>query len=504
MTARWNRWSGRVLAAAIVVGTASVAWQGLPGQPVVAASVDEGLVTDGTPTSFADVIEAVQPAVVNIAVTRERDAMELPGWRPFEGPDGPGRSMEEFFRRFFRRQAYEPVADRPGMMRRPQSMGSGFIVDPEGLVVTNNHVVEGGDEIVVTLSDGTRHDAELVGTDQKTDLALLQVDADGTLPYVRFGDSDATRVGDWVIAIGNPFGLGNTATTGIVSARGRDIRSGPFDDFLQIDAPINQGNSGGPLFDMNGTVVGVNTAIFSPNGGNVGIGFAIPATQAAPVVEALQADGRVDRGWLGVEIQSIDETLAEALGLESTDGALVARVVDDGPADRAGLLAGDVVTSVDGEPVEDVRDLVHRVAAIDDERTVAMDLWRDGEALTLDVAIGSTPAGEMAMASPTEDAEDGSGRLGLRLAPLTDETRARYGTGDDVRGALVVEVDPDGPAAARGLQAGDVITRVGSTTVDDPETAVAEVRRLRDEERPSVVLQIARGDSRRFLAVPFV
>ncbi len=382
-------------------------------------------------------------------------------------------------------------------------MGSGFIVAPDGYVVTNNHVVEGADEIAVTLDDGTKHEAELVGTDPKTDLALLKIEAEGPLPYARFGESDVTRVGDWVIAIGNPFGLGGTATTGIVSARGRDIQSGPFDDFLQIDAPINRGNSGGPLFDLSGQVVGINTAIFSPNGGNVGIGFAIPANQAEPVIEQLRATGRVDRGWLGVQIQAVTEDIAEGLGLDNEHGALVASVEPGSPAEKAGLRSGDIIVGFEGEEVLRLKDLTRRVAEREPQSEIQMEVWRSGNRKTLDVVLGSSPE-QTAVAGrdPNGDVKS-PGSLGLALAELTPEARQRYRIPDDVDGAIIVGVEPGGPAADRGLAPGDVVTMVGQSPVKGPNEAAQKMDEARTQERGRVLLQIARGGNKQFVAVPF-
>jgi serine protease Do len=328
----------------------------------------------------------VRPAVVNVEVTRaiRPAAQSRMKWR--RQWQRPGMELPEFFRHFWSM----PEFAIPGMPRA-EGVGSGFIVDASGLIVTSHHVVKGADAVTVTLQDGRKLEAEVVGVDPKTDLALIEVDAGESLPVVEFGDSDRTRVGDWVVAVGNPFGLGGTVTAGIVSGRGRDIGSGPYDDFLQIDAPINRGNSGGPLFDRSGRVVGVNTAIFSPTGGNVGIGFAIPANVARSVVESLRTDGKVDRGWLGVHIQRVDETLAEALGLDDAKGALVASamvdgpahsaiasVMADGPAHAAGLRPGDVILSFNGQPLDTMRDLPRIVAEIDSGTEVEIEVWRAG------------------------------------------------------------------------------------------------------------------------------
>ncbi len=496
--------SSNVVAAGLLTAVAFGLWHAVPTTPAQAApTVDHSLVPVSTPASFADVIEAVKPAVVNISSSSPAAARHAgPGSQmPFpEGPFPGGPSMEEFFRRFFDRQS-GPVPDAE--MPEVHAMGSGFIIDPDGLVVTNNHVIEGANEIIVTLNDGTRHPAELVGRDPKTDLALLRIEVDEPLPYVDFGNSETTRAGDWVIAIGNPFGLGGTATTGIVSARGRDIQAGPFDDFLQIDAPINQGNSGGPLFDTTGRVIGVNTAIYSPNGGNVGIGFAIPASLAAPVIDQLRNDGFVERGWLGVQIQQIDEEIAEGLGLESANGALVASVVPESPADAAGLQPGDVIVGFEDAEIEDIKDLTRQVAAVRPDSEVELQVWRDGKTVELEVDLGENPEDLATRASVAAgEGDESTASLGLSLVPITPDNRQRYGIDEKVEGALVAGVAPGSPAALKGLRPGDVILRVGQKPVSNPSDVTGEVDRLRDTERPSVVFQVARGGEQRFLAVP--
>jgi serine protease Do len=493
-------------AAAMVLLTAAAfgLWQAVPTPPAEAApAVDHGLMPISTPASFADVIEAVKPAVVNISSSAPAPNRQMGPGQMMPFPEGqiPGNpSMEEFFRRFFDRQSGSvPQGERPLM----QTMGSGFIVADDGLVVTNNHVVDGATEIVVTMNNGSRHSAELVGRDPKTDLALLKIESDEPLPFASFGDSEQTRAGDWVIAIGNPFGLGGTATTGIVSARGRDIQAGPFDDFLQIDAPINRGNSGGPLFDTAGRVIGINTAIYSPTGGNVGIGFAIPASLAAPIVEQLRNDGYVERGWLGVQIQQIDEEIAEGLGLESSNGALVASVVPDSPADLAGLTPGDVIVGFDDKEIEDIKDLTRQVAAVRPDSEIDLQVWRDGKTVDIEVDLGENPE-DLAVKAGVSGGENGdsAASLGLSLMPLTPDSRRRFGVEESVEGALVASVDPSSPAARKGLRPGDVILGVGQEAVSGPSEVVDEVARLREDERPSVVFQVARGGDRRFLAVP--
>ena len=391
--------------------------------------------------SLPDLIAAVRPAVVNISTTRRISQARAMDDR-HEQPFGPGSPFEEFFRRF------GPPGSGGG--HGPvQGSGSGFLIDAEGHVVTNNHVVEHAEEITVTLDDGSSYPAVVRGVDPKTDLAVLEIEGDTAFPYVDFGDSDAVRVGDPVVAIGNPFGLGGSATSGIVSARARDIQSGPFDDFIQLDASINPGNSVGPLFDMTGRVIGINTAIYTPNGGNVGIGFAIPAALAVSVIDQLMDDGRVERGWLGVTIQGIDEEIAESLGLEAPNGALVAEVVEGSPAAAAGVRAGDVITAFAGREVEKVKDLTRLAANAEPGAEIEIAVWRDGDTVELDLEVGSSA--EQAEAPETGRATV-PGKLVLSLAPLSDEHRLRNRIAPGVEGAVVAGVAAGSPAAKKGLR----------------------------------------------------
>lgn len=448
--------------------------------------------------SFADVVERVSPAVVSVRVEARAApaAADMEGMEGFELPEG--HPMERFFREFRgeRRDGDRPFGRRD--MRPQSSQGSGFFVSEDGYIVTNNHVVEGGTGFTVVTNTGEELDAKLIGTDQRTDLALLKVDRPEKFTYVDFGDDARVRVGDWVVAVGNPFGLGGTVTAGIVSARGRDIGAGPYDDFIQIDAAVNRGNSGGPAFNLAGEVVGVNTAIFSPSGGSVGIGFAIPATTARQVIEELKADGNVERGWLGVQIQPVDQDIAESLGLNEAKGALVSESNADTPAAKAGIRAGDVITQVNGQPVEGPRELARTIGGLDPNQTVTLNVWRDGKAQDIPVTLGEMPSAEqLAAAEPTEDAEPAKpeGRslasLGLTVTPA-----------EDGEGLVVTDVDPDSDAAERGFQAGDVITQVNST----PVKAAADVRKAIDEAvkagRKSVLIQVTREDNNRFVAVP--
>ena len=485
--------TGRALVAAAVsaavVGAVVIGEPWSPANAAAGASVGAGTnAVAGVPMAavhggFADLVSAVRPAVVNVEVTRAiRPAAQSPAWRR-----PPGTEIPEFFRRFLP-MPWNAVPGAP----RAEGVGSGFIIDASGLVVTSHHVVKGANTVTVTLHDGREFEARVTGADPKTDLAILEVDAGEALPTVEFGDSDATRVGDWVVAVGSPFGLGGTVTAGIVSARGRDIGSGPYDDYLQLDAPINRGNSGGPLFDRGGRVVGVNSAIFSPTGGNVGIGFAVPANVAKPVVESLRTDGRVDRGWLGVAIQHVDETLAEALGLDEAKGALIASVMADGPAARAGLRSGDVITAFAGEPLDTMMDLPRIVAGIDSGAKVEIEVWRDGGLETLTATIG-TQAQEGALATaPAADGGDAP-RLGVALAPRGEPGKA---------GASITGVVPGSPAARAGLRPGDVIVRAGKKPVNDPGEVAGAVRAAISGDKPLLLL-VERNEHRRYVAIEF-
>ncbi len=498
-----KQFSNRRWLIASAVGTAlTVALLVQPVSPAAAKSAPAHTLIPATsiidkPASFADVVEAVKPAVVNVSTAGAPPAQQSERGPHFRFP--PNSPFQEFFDRHF---------DTPDRFSKPNerihAVGSGFVIDPDGYVVTNHHVIKGASEITVVTNGGKRYPAELKGYDAKTDLALLKITADEPLPYVVFGDSGRARVGDWVVAIGNPFGLGGTATTGIISARGRDIRSGPLDDFLQIDAPINQGNSGGPLFAVDGTVVGVNTAIFSPNGGNVGIGFAIPANMAKPVIEQLIATGRVNRGWLGVQIQTVTEDIADTLGLDDQNGALVASVVDGSPAHQAGVQTGDVIRKFDGQAIGRMRELPKLVASVAADRNVELEIWRAGDLRTLRVTVGASPDEEETVAD-AGNALGGADRpkLGLTLAPLTAETRRQFRVPNDTEGVLVTEVTPGSPAARKGFSPGDVIKMIGGETVNAPSDVVNAVERAVKADQSSVLILIERRGSDRFVAVRF-
>jgi serine protease Do len=464
------------------------------------------------PESFAPLVRSLLPAVVNISTTQNLGGPR--GNRPDapETPQAPpGSPFEEFFRDFFNRQRPpggqqgENQPNRPQQQRRAQSLGSGFIIEASGLVVTNNHVIEGADEINVILQDNTSLRATLVGTDPRTDLAVLRVTPAAPLPFVPWGDSDTAQVGDWVVAIGNPFGLGGSVTAGIVSARGRDIRQGPFDDFIQTDAAINRGNSGGPLFNMRGEVVGINTAIYSPTGGSIGIGFSIPSNLARGVARQLADAGRVRRGWLGVNIQQVTDEIAESLGLRGgARGALISRAIEGGPAATAGLRSGDVVLRFNNQEVREMRTLPRIVAESSVGAEVPVLVWRDGREETLTVTLGELPAdAQQAAATPNQqprgDRPVELSGLGLRVTGLTGETRERFRLRPEQRGVVVTEVTPGSPAAEREIRAGDVIVEVQQERVNTPQELQERLERLRRQGRATALFLIEGPQGQRFV-----
>jgi serine protease Do len=413
-------------------------------------------------------------------------------------PSVPGSPFDKFFQQFgqqFGRQGR-------GQMQMPQGHqtimgeGSGFFITADGYAVTNNHVVDHAKSVQVTTDDGSIYTAKVVGTDQKTDLALIKVDGKSDFPFVKFSER-APAVGDWVVAVGNPFGLGGTVTAGIVSARGRDIGAGPYDDYLQIDAPINKGNSGGPAFDVEGNVIGVNTAIYSPSGGSVGIGFDIPSDTVKTVVAQLKASGHVTRGWLGVQIQPVTATIADSLGLKKAEGALVAEPQDGSPAAKAGILSGDVITAVNGTPVKDARELARTIGTIAPNATVKLDIIRGGQAKTISLTLGEMPDQRQANADTgTGEPTSGVPHLGLSVAPASEVS------GAGAQGVVVTAVDPDGPAAEQGFQTGTVILDVGGKSVAN----VGDVRKAlvdaKAQGKHQVLLRVKQGDATRFVALP--
>ncbi len=466
----------------------------------VAAQLSRIDVNDG----FAELVKAVKPAVVNISVTSYVEHSGS-GNRRYQGQ--PPQQLEEFFRRFFGDSfnfpRNMPEDDDSGENQYPErrsaAVGSGFIVDPDGFVVTNYHVIEDADEIEVVLDDGARFPATLKGTDEKTDLALLEISADRGLPWLEFGDSNDAQVGDWVIAIGNPFGLGGTTTSGIISARGRDLRAGQLVDFIQIDASINRGNSGGPLFNTRGQVIGINSVIYSPNGGNIGIGFAIPSAVASDVVAQLQQTGIVERGYLGVQIQELTAEIAESLGLQDESGALVTEVVKDSPAWEAGIESGDVILEYDGKEVTTMRDLPKLVALTAHSKEVNIGLWRNNSNHSVKVTVGRLDT--TAVASTGKD-HPGDRQLGLGLAALDQTHIEKYGLDDTTSGVIIVDVDPQSPAAQRGLREGDVIKQVGAQKVSKPDDVIEAIRQSKEDEKESVLLLVQKDSYSRFVVVP--
>jgi serine protease Do len=431
---------------------------------------------------FADLAARVGPAVVRVTVTGHAEAQQVADLPP----ELRGTPFERFFQQ---RQGHGGQQQGGPRARKTMGQGSGFIIDSAGYVVTNNHVVGEADAVRVELADGRELPAKVVGTDPKTDIALLKIEAGGNLPTVKFGDSDHLRVGEWVLAMGNPFGLGGTATSGIVSARGRQIGAGPYDDFIQTDASINPGNSGGPLFNTAGDVVGVNTAIFSPSGGNIGIGFAVPAALVQNVVTQLQANGKVERGWLGVSMQKLDADLAGALSIKDAKGTLIGGVEKDGPAAKAGLQPGDVITAVGDRAVTQPRDLAEAVAAVKPGGSITLHLLRDGKAIEQKVTLGGTPDTREAKAN-AEDRQS-QGNLGLALSPSRDG-----------EGAVIAQVRPDSVAANQGLQPGDVILRAGDRAVKGPRDVADAVGAARKDGKVAIALQVEREGGRAFLALP--
>ena len=461
------------------------------------------------PDSFADLAAKLLPGVVNISSTQivNADRGEK-GDKPGAGPEipqfPPGSPFEKFFRDFMDRNHGGKERDPNAAPRKSQSLGSGFIIDASGIVITNNHVIEDADEINVILHDNTTLKAKLLGRDPRSDLAVLKVESDKPLPFVTFGDSDASRVGDWVLAIGNPFGLGGTVTAGIVSARGRDISQGPYDNFIQTDAAINRGNSGGPLFNMDGEVIGINTAIYSPSGGSIGIGFSIPSNTAKTVVAQLRDFGHARRGWLGVKIQQVTPDIAESLGLKDPAGALVAGVEPGGPAEKGKLRNGDIILKFNGQDVKEMKTLPRMVAETDIAKEVPVEVWRDGKGLTLKIKIGELPDEQTASTAPEKPAAPVGkplelAGLGLSLSAITPDAREKYSLGADQKGVLIAGVADGTPAADRGLKPGDVIVEVQQQEVATPTEVQDRVEKLRKSGKGSVLMLVQSGDGLRWV-----
>jgi len=449
------------------------------------------------PANLADLVDGVADAVVNISATQTVDEKDS------ATPDLPkGTPFDEMFEEFFKNHGIpQPRA------RRAQSLGSGFVIDPSGVVITNNHVIGDANDILVIFTDGRKLKATVVGKDSKVDVAVLKVESDKPLKTVKFGDSDKMRVGDGVMAVGNPFGLGETVTAGIISARNRNIDSGPYDDFLQTDASINKGNSGGPLFNLQGEVIGINTAILSPSGGSIGIGFATPSATVVPVIAQLREFHETRRGWLGVRIQPVDETIADSLSLGSARGALIAGVDARGPAKPAGLMAGDVIVKLDGKEVKESRDLPRLVASMPVGREVEVVVIRNGQEITKTVTLGRLEDGEQKTAVATEEKgpqQDAAAKaLGMEFSALSDEARKSFKIKDSIKGVVVTSVDPASAAAEKGLRPGDVIEEVNHQAVEHPRDVARAIEGAKSDSKKPALLLVSNGEGEvRFVAVP--
>jgi serine protease Do len=447
------------------------------------------------PVGFADIVEKVKPAVISVRVRMTADSSNvLSDNLPFP----KGSPMDRFFRRFGMPDNVLPHNDRPRRHNFVTGQGSGFFISADGYAVTNNHVVDKAEKVQVTTDDGKTYTAKVIGTDPRTDVALIKVEGRSDFPYVHFA-SGHPRIGDWVLAVGNPFGLGGTVTAGIVSARGRDIGAGPYDDFIQIDAPVNRGNSGGPTFDVDGNVIGVNTAIFSPSGGSVGIAFAIPSDTVKSVITQLKEHGSVTRGWIGVQIQPVTKDIADSLGLKKVAGALVAEPQADGPAKKAGIEAGDVITAVNGDEVKDARDLAKKIGALPPKAAVKLTVLHKGAEKTVSLTLGELPNSREARAN-SDDNEDNTGadigKLGLTLAPAARVA----GAGSD--GVVVTGVDAGGAAAERGFATGDVILEVAGKSVSTPGDVRHAIAGAKTGGKRTVLLRVKKGENSRFVALP--
>lgn len=464
----------------------------------------------GAPDSFADLAEKLLPAVVNVNTTqtikiKRRTMPQIPG-------------MEDFFRRFGQENdkrrspgngdedSHKENGEDRALTRKRQSLGSGFIIDPSGIIVTNNHVIDKADEVMIKMHDGRELKATVIGKDDKLDLAVLKVESDKPLPYVKFGDDSKSRIGDWVLAIGNPYSLGGTLTAGIISARNRDIQSGPYDKYIQTDASINRGNSGGPMFNMDGEVIGINTAIFSPSGGNIGIGFAIPSNQAQRVISQLREFGHTKRGRIGISFQAVTDEIAESLGMEEGHGALVSSVVEGGPADKAGIQVGDIIVEFEGKTIKERNELPIWVANTEIGKKAKIVVLRKGKRKSLTLVIDelpeNTPDDETL---PDEDQADQEVKeiLGMGLESLTEKSRKALKLEDDVKGVLIASVDRNSPAGEKGLRRGDVIVSITQEEVKTIDDALAIIEKLRAKGRKSILLKIIRSGNTAFVTVKF-
>jgi serine protease Do len=477
--------------AVLVVGTGGYRPLNLPAWTASAHAAEAAQ----APAGFADLVSKVKPAVISVRVKIDDDGLNAAvSQRDSEGTD-PDQSGSPFDQFFFRQFGFPGPNAMPHRHQIITGEGSGFFVSPDGYAVTNNHVVDHARSVQVTTDDGTVYTAKVVGTDPKTDLALIKVDGKKDFSYVKFADQPP-RIGDWVVAVGNPFGLGGTVTAGIVSARGRDIGAGPYDDYVQIDAPINKGNSGGPAFDMNGNVIGVNTAIFSPSGGSVGIGFDIPAETAKLVVAQLKDKGYITRGWLGVQVQPVTADIADSLGMKQAKGALVDNPQDGSPAAKAGIKAGDVITAVNSTAVKDSRDLARTISMMAPGTSVKLDVLHQGEAKSMTLTLAEMPNDHQANTGDQPKASADTPHLGLSLAPAGDVE------GSGQKGVVVTSVDPEGPAAEHGFQTGDIILNVGGKAVANAGDVRSALKEASTNGKRSILMRVKTADATRFVAVP--
>ncbi|HWD59551.1 MAG TPA: Do family serine endopeptidase [Stellaceae bacterium] len=468
--------------------------------PPATAPAEHAAATPETPFAelFSHLAGHLLGVVVNISTTQ---APAPPAKTAQEAaPPSPGASLDDLFRDFF---GDKGAPGQPGP--RAASLGSGFIIDPSGLVVTNAHVIANAEQITVTLSDDTVLQAQVIGRDAVTDLALLKVDAKTPLPAANWGDSSKAKVGDWVLAIGNPFGLGGTVTAGIISATARDIHSGPYDDYLQTDASINRGNSGGPMFDLQGQVIGINTAIYSPSGGSIGIGFAIPTALAQPIIDQLRTTGKVERGWIGARIQPVTDDIAESLGLDKAHGALIASIDPSSPATQAGLKPGDVILTYDGKAIDRSRQMPRLVADSAPNKPIKLTVWRDGKELEATLTVVAydpnrpqpqPPAPEQPKPPPSIDA------LGLKIAKLTPEWRKYFGLTEAVRGIVIVDVPQNSAGSGQGLRAGDLVVNAGTAPVSSPEEVLAHIAAAKKAGRKNILIRVERDGNFRFVTMP--
>jgi len=494
----------KLLAGVVALGAAGLltAQTIVPSQLALADAVH---VDAATPTDFSEVVRTVSPAVVSVQVKQAVEPRMMNFGGGNDGNDGfedffkglpDGHPLQRFFRDFGGRGGDDGQDKRRSPRQYGMSQGSGFFISEDGYVVTNHHVIDHGTEFTVIGQDGEEYDAKLIGADKRTDLALLKVDADEKFTYVEFAQ-DAPQVGEWTVAIGNPFGLGGSVTAGIVSARGRDIGAGPYDDFIQIDAPVNRGNSGGPAFNMHGEVIGVNAAIFSPSGGNVGIAFAIPASTAQDVIMELKDDGTVVRGWLGVQIQNVTDDIAESLGLDEARGAIVAEAQENSPAEKAGLRSGDTILAVDGTKVKGPRELSKIIAAYEPDTKVDVTVWRDGAEKDVTVTLGRLQESEKVASAETQTEDTGTSldKLGLIVTSKAE-------AGMDGEGVVIAEIDPDSPAAEKSLNTGDVILEVAGMKVNSPADIQKALEKAEKDGRKAVLFRVQSADTTRFVALP--